>query len=131
MIPPVAVFCGLAAHTGDLAIGGPNMDDLTHLADLVIYPDCVLAVFKRWVVGRKDDGLVIRQDAGPLRVRYGVFPPWQNTVVWVRSGHQLAMLRMQTWRRAQLRKALERAGFPIDEARVRFGYGLSYDQPSS
>lgn len=130
--PPVAVFYGLPAHTGSIAFGGLDITDPPHLADLVIYPDCVLAVFRRWGSRKPEDGMVIRQDAGPLRVRYGGFRlPWLGTVVWVRSGPQLAMLRMPRWRRAQLGKALERAGFPIDEARTRFGYGKSYNQPAS
>jgi hypothetical protein len=73
--PPLAVFYGLAAHLGDVSLGGPEIDDLTHLADLVIHPGGVTAVFKKWVVPRVADGLVIQQCTGPIRVRLGRFPP--------------------------------------------------------
>ena len=115
---PVRVFRGLAAHLGDVSVGGPRMDDLSHLADLVVYPQAVVAVFKRWVIPRQEDGLMIRQDEGPLRVRFGRLPPWQNTVVWVRQDSRLAMLRMSPRGRRQLRAALSETEFGIEESRA-------------
>ena len=115
----VAVFYRLAAHLGDTAIGGAHLDDTTHLADLVVYPHSVAAVIRRWIVPRQDDGLVVIQSAGPLRVRVGRFPPWQNTVVWVRHDQRLVMLRMSGRQRRSLRSALTKTGFGIQEIERR------------
>jgi hypothetical protein len=124
--PPIAVFSGLAAHVGDVSIGGPQLDDVTHLADLVVYRGCVAAVFTKLVFPRKEDGLVVLQSAGPLRVRVGRFPPWQNTVVWVRQDRQLAMLRMSGRRRRALRASVTMSGFGIKEDRASLAHGLIY-----
>jgi hypothetical protein len=123
---PVSVFRGLAAHLGDVSVGGPRMDDLTHRADLIVYPQAVVAAFKRWVIPRQEDGLTIRQDEGPLRVRFGRFPPWQNTVVWVRQDSRLAMLRMSPRSRRQLRATLTATGFGIEESRASLSSGLMH-----
>jgi hypothetical protein len=123
---PVRVFWGLAAHLGDVSLGGPQMDNMTHLADLLVYPDTVVAVFKKWVIPRQEDGLIIRQDKGPLRVRFGRFPPWQNSVVWVRQDSRLALVRMSPRGRRQLRVALTETGFGIEESRASLSSGLMH-----
>ena len=126
---PIAVFYSLAAHLGDLSIGGPLALDLTHQADLVVYPTCVAAVFKRWVVPRAQDGLVLVQNTGPLRVRVGRLVPWQNTVVWVRQDHQLAMLWISPRQRRDLRAAVINSGFGIKEDRRSLAHGMGVYEP--
>lgn len=121
---PIKVLRHIAAHLGNVAIGGADAGDLTHTADLIIYRRCVAVVITRWMLPRSDDGLVLIQAEGPLRVRIGRFPPWQNTVVWVRDDRRLAMLLLTPWQRRSLTAALSRSGFGIKQDRASLIYGL-------
>lgn len=126
---PVAVLRRNAAYLGDAAIGSPVKLDLTHLADLVVYAECVAVVFNRWVFPRSEDGLVLVQAIGPLRVRVGRFPPWQNTVAWVRDGPRLAILHLSPRKRRRLEAALRETGFGIKQDRASPIHGLRRHEP--
>ena len=119
--PPIAVFGRLAAHLGEVAVGGPSVDDWTHQADLVIHPGSASIVFTRWVLPRTADGLVVQQRTGSIKVQLGLFPPWQNTIVWVREDPYIAMVRLAGRRRTQLRAALREAGLEVAESKPVLG----------
>lgn len=127
--PALAVYHRLAAHIGEVSLGGARAIDATHVVDLVVYPDSVSAVFRRWAVSRVDDGLIVRQYAGPLRVRVGRWPPWQNTVVWVRQDQTLAMVLVSARTRRKLRAILTASGFGIKEDRISLAHGRTRYEP--
>lgn len=125
-VAPIAVFHRVPTHVGEVALGGASAIDATHLADLLVYPDSVVAVFRRWGVHRPEDGLIVRQTDGPIVLRTGRFPPWQNSVAWVRDGTQLAMLILSGRQRRRLRAALDRAGFGVEEDRISLKSGRAH-----
>ena len=126
--PPDAVFRSSAGFVTDVrhggALVGPN-----RLVDLVIYPQCVAAVVKRFVIAQPEDGLVLVQSSGPLRVRVGRFPPWQNTAVWVRQDHRLVVLLIGPLGLRRLREVLANNGFGIKEDRASLIHGLRRYEP--
>jgi hypothetical protein len=58
--PPIAVFPRLSAHVRETLHGDPWFD-MIHATDLVIHPGCISIGFKKWLVHRKEDGLVVQQ----------------------------------------------------------------------
>jgi hypothetical protein len=63
----------------------------------------------------------VEQREGPVLAQLGLFPPWQNTIIWLRQETQLAMLRLSGAKRKELRRALAKSGLGIRESKPTLG----------
>jgi len=99
------VYLGLPAHL---------RSDVTRKADLYVFPGEVGIQVKRWLVGRPEDGVIVRQREGRVQLNVCRFPPWYNTVLFVKGADQSGLVGMGWFKRRRLVEALTDAGFQVD-----------------
>lgn len=109
---PLASFGRVQAHVWLGTKWGITLD-----AGLRIYPGRVTARIEKYGSAAPEDGTVINQIDGVIRVNLARLPPWLDTAIFVQDDNVSCVLAMNRSKRRSLLRALEESGLQTFFAR--------------